>query len=70
MRFEQVSPEAVDRPRADRTLTEVEAHRIGVRIGAVYLGIVSQGVDPETARALTQDWVYSEGFHTCGDDDD
>lgn len=70
MRLERVSdPDAITRRSADRTLSEVEAHQMGVRIGAVYVGILSQGVDAETARSLTQDWVYSTGFHTCGDDE-
>lgn len=70
MRPERVSdPEAIARRAADRTLSEVDAHQVGVRIGAVYTGILSQGVDAETARSLTQDWVYSMGFHTCESDE-
>lgn len=70
MRFEQVAPKAVDRPLPDRTLAEMDAHAIGVRIGAVYMGIVSQGVDPETARSLAQDWVFSRGWDDDAEDDE
>lgn len=45
---------------ADRSYAQAGPDALGRTIAGVYLGMVGAGLDADTARVLTQDWIWTQ----------